>query len=637
MTNNTQTASPDPNDTELDRSASAVPTADTLIGKVIFVLAAVLGLSAVVYLATRPIVQVRYSNLHLGGAILLFLFVQLYRDGDPHEWNRRTWLVNGGLAITLLAGVFATLYIEFFYRALAYERIGRYPFSDRLVGVLLITAVVVATKRAYGWMIALVTVFTILFAHFGPQLPGLLNHQGLGWNRIITMTTVEFNGVYHLILQIGATWIFVFIIWAGIVEEFGGLDTFIDIGFVIGQKFRSGVAQTAVVASMIMGSISGSPAANIAVTGSFTIPLMKERGLRPDVAAAIESVASTGGMVLPPVMGSVAFLMANFLSYTYAEIILIAALPALLYYAAVLLSVHLIVLKSDVDTEVKRVLDVNQIGKDIVPIAVSILTLVYLLLVPELPPGIAGVYTIGTLVAAELGKRLYWGSRQVDTVRDVAVDVVRGLRTGAIRMAPLTVTLAAMGIIISAFSITGTGYRLSLSIVEVSGGNTVLLLFLVMISAIVLGMGMPTVAAYLLTITLVAPAMTQVGFETITAHFFVFYFAMLAALTPPVALSAAVASQIAEAKFFDVAVQSMILGIPLFLLPYVFALNEALLTLSGAQTAITFLTALVGYVLLVLGLQGNRSTLRGRGVFVRVSLFGLGLVFVFLPYLYSKL
>lgn len=617
--------------------STAIPRIDSTVGKVIFGLSLVFGLLGIYYLLERPFQQVKYTNLHVMIALVLFFLVDTYRRGPPHEWDLREKLSVGAFGLAVFAGFVGTVYFHVYFEVLAFERIGRYPFEDLVAGTLIIVGVTYATKRAYGWLITLVVLFTLVFAHYGPQFPGLLNHQGLDWSRIISMATVETQGgVYHLITQIGATWILIFLLWAGIVEEMGGLETFFEIGFLIGQRFKSGIAQTAVVSSMIMGSISGSPMANAAVTGSFTIPLMKERGLSGRDAGAIEAVASTGGMILPPIMGSVAFLMANFLGKSYADIIIIAAIPAILFYAAVALSVHLIVLNSGIDMDVEREVDRRRVAVDIFPILFSVLVLVYLLIWRGYPPGTAGVWTIAALLAADLLKRLAARQDLLPALQGWVVESAKGLRTGAVRMVPITIVLAAMGIIITAFGITGTGYRLSLSIVDVSGGNVVLLLFLVMLSSIVLGMGMPTVAAYLLTITLVAPAMTAVGFERLTAHFFVFYFAMLATLTPPIALGPAVTSQIAESDFIKVALRGVFIGIPLFLLPYIFAFNESLLIFNGMETVMTFLLALAGLTLISYGLHSSFSLVNGwRRRAVKVATLASGIVLVFLPKLIS--
>ena len=445
--------------------------------------------------------------------------------------------------------------------------------------------------------------------------------------------------MYQLLVSLVATWVFVFVIWAGLVEEYGGLETFFDVGVLVAKRVKSGVAQTAVVTSMIMGSVNGSPMANAVVTGSFTIPLMKEQGFSSRTAAAVESAASTGGMVLPPVMGTVAFLMANFLDVSYGHIVAVAALPAILFYVAVALSVHLISPDTDADLSIEREVDTQQTLWSLLPAAVSSLVSIYLLLVVQLSPGLAGVWTIASLVVTQFATVIVdAGVRSERALTgspwEFVVETAQGLRTGSVRIVPITLAVAGIGVIISTFTLTNLGFRLSLGLADIAGGNIVILSVLVMLSSIVLGMGMPTVAAYLVTVTLVAPALTEVGVAEITAHFFVFYFAMLASITPPIALTPAVTSRIADADFLRVGISSRVLGLPSFLLPYVFAFNQSILLVDGFDTVVAFVSALVGFVLLIVAIHGRPLDFwsYGHRRAVRATLAVSGLVVVFVPF-----
>jgi TRAP transporter 4TM/12TM fusion protein len=621
-------------DTQQERyeREDALPSRETRLGKLIYVLGVIIAAGNIVFLYFRPMLASKYTNLHLMGAFLVFFLLSVYEHRPISEWGLRKRVIMSLFGLGTLAGLVGTGYVHVMHDVLSYERYGSYLLPDYVAAALLVVAVLIATQRAYGWIIASVGIAALLFAKFGPYFPSLLNHAGMTNQRILEIAALNFTGVYHTILQIGATWIFVFVIWAGIVEAFGGLDSFMDIGFLVGKRFKSGIAQTAVVSSMIMGSISGSPMANIVVTGSFTIPMMKDRGLDSNTAAAIETVASTGGMILPPIMGSVAFLMVSFLGVSYGHIILAGALPAILFYASIVVSVHILVLKSDIDMSVDRDIDTQQTAKYFTPVLLSVLVLIYLLIIVRLGPGLAGVYTIATLVAGVFVRDMLTSEGWVDPAAEFARKLLQGLARGTVRMVPLTMALAVMGLIISTFNITGVGFRIALSIVDFSGGSILILLGLVMISSIIMGMGMPTPAAYLLTIALVAPAMVEVGFADITAHFFVFYFAMLAAITPPIALGAAVAANVAGGDFLTVAMKSMKLGLPLFLLPFVFAAHESLLQLSGIDTVIAFGVTMVGFLFLTLALHGGFAFLEGRVPRLkRVAIGGAGIAIVFIP------
>lgn len=607
-----------------------------VLNNVRYAVGVVVSLSCIFFLWFRPMEQVRYANLHLIGIFLVYLFI-IYdeREGlsDP-DWRRLVSVY--GTAIFCFFGFLGSIYVELLYVTLSYERYGIYTTPDLLAGGAVILGVLVAVRHAYGWIITSIGVFALAFGLYGPYFPGILNHAGLDVAGVIGSGALDFSGVYDNIFQISATYVFIFIIWASLVQTFGGLNAFINLATRIGNRTKSGISQTAVVASMFMGSINGSTIANIAVTGSFTIPLMKRRGLRSNVAGAIETVASTGGMILPPVMGSVAFLMAVFLPYSYGEIIVMAAIPSLLFYGSVVVAVHFTVLREDVPLQMDYSETANNQSKDttngsretaqertgsrskieidpskgtmyylrkLVPVLVSLALLVYLLLGPMLGPGTAGVYIIATLTGLEFLNRITGTVSLSEGAIGVVKDFFDGLSDGAYQIAPLSFVLAMMGILIALFSVSGVGFRLSFSVVQLSGGSIVVLLFLVMVSSIVLGMGMPTPAAYVLVITLIAPAMVEVGFQDVTAHFFVFYFAILSTMTPPIAVGAAVASRIADGDFLPTALVACRIGLPLFLLPYLLTMHEQLIVISGLGTIATFVLAMAGLVLLSYGLN----------------------------------
>lgn len=620
--------------TEVQRAGTAVPGMDNVVGRLVLVLSVLMALVGIYYILRQPVSPRRYDNLHLGFAFLVFFLTELYEAGHPSRWGRKQNLAMGVFAVVVGLAFVGNVYVERYHEVLL-SRFAGYPSHELLIGAFLIIGAIYCMYRAYGWIIAVIAMSGLLYAHYGYVMPGIFYHSGSTWERIIALNSLDLSGgVFHLIFHIGATWIFIFLVWAGIVEEFGGLRTFINIGFWIGQKFKSGVTQTAVVASMIMGSISGSPMANSAVTGSFTIPLMKEEGIPARTAGAIEATASTGGMIMPPVMGSVAFLMANFLEYSYGEIIIIAALPAIIFYIAVVVSVHLITVRLGIDASVDHRIDKKETVVDAIPIAVSVGVLVFCLLVLGYSPGIAGVWTIVSLVGAEYVMRVLNSKEDGVTSEliDVTCSAILGLRTGSVRMAPISITLAGIGVLITSITASGIGYRLSTAIVNFAGGQTFLLLVLVMVSSLALGLGMPTVAAYLISITLIAPAMVDVGFAEITAHFFVFYYAMLASITPPIALAPAVTCKIADAGFYEVSISSMILGLPLFILPFAFAYNESLLLFNGFETVLVFTTVASGYIIFSAGLHGGLKVLEGEMGFVkRGTVMVSGLALVFLP------
>jgi len=610
-----------------------IPDPDTSLTKVIYAVSLSYSLLAIYYIRNNPFTADKYVTYHLLFTFLLFTLVEIYHTKD-RGWNGLRDKVEVASLTGLTAGAFFDfIYIISNYDELAFGRFRGYPAHEIAIGVIIILAALISMYRAYGLIIASVAIFAILYALYGPIFPSIFEHSGIEPRRLVTFVTLEFEaGVYGLIVRIGATWIFIFLIWAGLVESYGGIETFINIGFFVGSKFRSGVPQTAIVSSMIMGSISGSPMANSVVTGSFTIPMMKERGLSAKHAGSIEAVASTGGMILPPVMGAVAFLMASFLGVSYGYIIVAAALPALLFYISLAFSIHLMTISNQVEASITKQVNKTQIVIDAVPILASVIGLVYFLVILRLTPDIGGLYTIVVLIVAEATKRIFVGGSPIKVAKLFISDTVDGIRTGGIRMLPIAIVLAGIGILISSFSRTGLGFRLSSAIITVSAGVIVVLLILVLLTSLFLGLGMPTVAAYLLVISLVAPALVDAGFAEITAHFFVFYYAMLASITPPIALTCAVTCKIAEENFLTVALESVKLGLPLFLLPLLFTYNESLLLLDGVVTAVVFVIVLSGLLTVSYGLYGPLPLSKMKNNIVRVLLVTLGAAVGFLPH-----
>ncbi|ELY50152.1 TRAP-type transport system permease protein [Natronolimnohabitans innermongolicus JCM 12255] len=599
----------------------------------IWILGITLTLYTIYYAHSRMLIRLRYSNIFLGIGICLFYLVQLQNlyedssqksamsDGDQSTVTvdavpdvvLERWRAIDAVLLVLGAtlAVLGSLYIELnFTRLFEDAPVLGYETNDYIVGGILMLLVIDATRRAFGNLIAVVTIVSILYAHhwFAPYMPGLLNHTGFTWEQIIREGAVSLSGIYHdTVVGIGTTWVAIFIMFAGIAKAYGLMDWVLEVGRELGTTLRTGVVQIALIASMIMGSITGSAAANTATTGSFTIPMLKEQGIRPDFAAAMESVASSGGQMLPPIMGVAAFLMADILGVQYVQIIQAGTIPALLFYFSVGVALHLVVTKhgwTETDTTPfdKSVL-VN--GLKFLP---ALAVLIYGLVVMRLTPLSAGLYTIITMWIVALATTAI-SDRSVAGVRTEIYNTLKGLRDGAIEMAPLVGVLAAMGIIIEMLVNTGLAQKVSTALVSMGAGALVLVLVFAMIASILFGLGMPTPAAYILVVILVAPGIIDLGIQDITAHMFVFYFAMLSAITPPVAIAVAVGSRIGNADFNKTCVQALRIGAPGFLIPYSFIVNESLIYWSFPDTLIAFPMVLVGTVALVIttiGYDGSR-------------------------------
>ena len=507
-----------------------------------------------------------------------------------------------------------------------------FEFADFIVGLVLIFLAIDATRRAFGWVIAWVTIGSIVYAHdlVGPNLPGLFRHTGFDWTDISTEGAIALTGVYHeTLMGIGSTWVAIFIMFAGIAKAYGLMDFVLEIGRELGKSLRTGVVQIAVIASMIMGSITGSAAANTATTGSFTIPMMQDQGVRDDYAAAIEAVASAGGQMLPPVMGVAAFLMADIIGVEYITIIQAGAIPAALFYFSVGVAVYFLILKFGWTTPNTGSFNYRMLSEG-AHFAVPMAVLLYYLVWRQFTPLTAGLYTIlamfATGIVMSVGRKLWNGSVDLSTPTEEVETVFLGLRRGGLEMAPLVGVLAAMGIIIQMLTQTGLAQRTSTLIVGLGGGLLIVVLILAMISSIMFGLGMPTPAAYILVVVLVAPGVIEMGVPEITTHMFVFYFAMLSAITPPVAISVAVGSRIANTDFMTACWNALRIGAPGFLIPFALVTNESLIYWS-MDTIVAFPVVLAGTIAIIVATiryDGARTLpLPWTGLYIVLSFLAL--------------
>jgi TRAP transporter 4TM/12TM fusion protein len=520
-----------------------------------------------------------------------------------------------GLALAALA---STAYVHFnFNRLFEDAHLAGYTTVDIAVGTVLIVLAIDATRRAFGWVIAAVAVASVLYAHWlviglvfltsdavpVVDVPGVFRHTGMSWTDIARDGAISINGVYDSTLMgIGSTWVAIFIMFAGIAKAFGLMGFILDVGRELGSSLRTGVVQVAVISSMVMGSITGSAAANTATTGSFTIPMLKEQGIRDDFAASIEAVASAGGQMLPPVMGVAAFLMADLLGISYVQVVQAGVIPAALFYLSVCVAVHFAVLKFGWTSDELSSFDWRLLLTGVhfaIPLAVLLYTLIYL----RYTPLSAGLYTILTIVGVMIVKNFYDGGLGLDTAKVTSKQTVDGISRGGLEMAPLVGVLAAMGLIVELLEGTGLTQGVATTIIGLGGGLLVVVLVLAMIASILFGLGMPTPAAYILVVVLVAPGVIQMGVPELTTHMFVFYFAMLSAITPPVAISVAIGSRIAGTSFMKACLQALRIGAPGFVIPFAFVANNSLIYWS-TETLVAFPLVLFGTVGLIVATVG---------------------------------
>lgn len=585
------------------------------------------------YSFTFALPRARHGIIHLGMVLSLWGITQLLK-ADRSTFRGK--LKSGGYALYSVISVIPLYTIQENYDSIVIAA-GIYKNSHVYLGALIIVLTFIALLHI-SRLISGIALLGLIYSYFGPLMPGILSHRGLTPRRIITMNTVEMQGLLGTLLQISATWVVIFLLLAGLMEKYGGMAIFIKgmTRLAARQKYIE-IGQVAVAASMFMGSINGSTAANTATTGSFTIPLMKENGYRAKIAAAIEAVASCGGQVLPPIMGAGAFLMAELIKPNYSDIVVGAVAPALLFFLTVAVSISLsashtasgiITTEASSRSSLQRLFDIVRHYEYLGMFAI----LLWWLIGIGADPMVAGGYSIVSL----LGLRLVRVASQVVMDDETAIsafkeylrETLEGLRRGTEATLDITILLASLGIVIRALIVTGFAQQLSSYLVTLSGGTVVVMLFLAMAAAILFGMGMSTTAAYMIVAVLVAPSLVQIGIQEFTAHMFVFYFAIVSNITPPIALSVIIGQGIAESDFWATAVEALRIGFPMFLLPFAFVYNPSLLY-PGPMTVVSFFVVLAGFISITIGFTGRiQSTIP---ILLRPFFVALGLAAIFLP------
>ncbi|ADJ16858.1 TRAP transporter permease [Halalkalicoccus jeotgali] len=639
------------------------------MGKYIFLV--LLGIAGVIYHLWFALTYGIEMQLHLVAHLGFMMVAITAVCFDPQVNREDGWLsvLDNYLVLPaeLIGSAGIAIYLWMNYERLAVFSIGVYTDVDFYVGIFLLLFIIDQSRRAFGNILPAVGVIGLIYAIAGPYFPSILRHGGIEFRRLITSQTVAFAGVYDTLVQVAATYIVIFIVFAAFLEAYGAMNYFVNIGAKVGSYVKSGITQTAVVTSVAMGSVNGSAAANAATTGAFTIPLMKNQGISKETSAAIESVASSGGQIMPPIMGAAAFVMAEITGTSYLHIITIGLLPALLFYGTIAVAVHLITLKegagltnledvgSDRDeskiNEGDKTIEDISMGTTTQPSDMSMLAeasqtsflaslakgmylwlpvsiLVYTLVILQYDPVYAGFFSTLSIFPVALLQGLYFGDDKKVAVRDFVENTIEGCRLGMSNAAPITLAVAVIAIFVGVLNQTGFTQALAQSLISLSGGELALLLFFAMFAAILFGLGMPTVAAYIVAVLLIAPALVNLGVRLETAHFFVFYFAILSAITPPVAIACIITAEISKGNFWRVAAKSLVIGMPLFLLPYVFIMNDAVMYWEFPQTLVLFPMLLLGLICLSIASIGYLNGDLSWPFRIVIGAVGFGILFV---------
>lgn len=556
----------------------------------------VVGCVMVLYhlVSTQYLFQSYMEHLvtHLGFALLLVFLTTL-----KTMKRRKLWPL---VVLFMLAGLVTTIYVKLRYEHL--EGVVGFPdMMDMVIGMMLVFVVIEATREAWGAILPVIAVIFILYFFYGKYVPWGLGHFGLATPYIISMLSVGFSGVLGLFLGISASYIFLFIVFGGALQACGVLSLILEIGKLAGRVLAGGPAQTAVVGSSIVGTVCGAAVANVALTGVFTIPLMKKVGYPPEIAGAIEATASTGGQIMPPVMGAAAFIMAGVIGKPYAEIMVAAIIPALLYYFSVGLGVQVIALKEKIRPPTEAV-DTRLILRK-APVFFIPLTILIVMLLMRFSPmycafwAIVAVLVLDFLVASLL--------KEPHTSLS---SLARGFADGAVSGAKIGVVCSCVGIMADTLIVTGMGVKFTGLVEELASGHLLLALLMTMLISVVLGCGVPTTGAYILVAMIVCPALVRMGMPIFAAHFFAFYFAVIANLTPPVAVAALAGASIAGAKYWPTAINASKLAISGFLIPFFCAYNPVMLLQPGQPTllgvVLTPLACLIAMAALIAAIYG---------------------------------
>ncbi|VEF48614.1 TRAP type transporter protein [Bacillus freudenreichii] len=531
--------------------------------------------------------------IHLGLAFaLVFLLHPILKKKDGSKEAPYRWIDIGLALVSLGVGG----YITARYLELPLE-LSSPSTATLVVGVLVILLTIEVSRRMLGLALPIISIVFLIYAFVGEHLPLIVQHSGYSFERIITQIGLTNQGIFGIPLGVSASYIVLFVIFGAMLEKSGAGGLFMDFAMALVGRFRGGAAKVSVVASALFGSISGSQVANVVTTGVLTIPLMKRGGYKPEYAGAVESVASTGGMILPPVMGAVAFLVADFLQISYAQVALAAAIPAILYFVAVFIMVDLRAAKEGLKaTEVEKTIDMKQLLITKGHLMIPLVILVYLLMIVQMTATSAAFWSIVSVpVICFLRKETRMTLRQI----------LDALQSGIKLSLMVVAACSSAGIVIGVIDMTGMGLRFSSVLIDLSGGNLLLLCILTMVASVIMGMGLPPVASYLVLAILAAPAMTTLGVPPLAAHLFIFYYGTLSAITPPVALAAYAAAGIAQTSPMRVALVSCRIGLVAFIIPFMFVYGPALI-LEGSVLSIVIATisALIGVYAISVSLEG---------------------------------
>ncbi|MEJ8476545.1 TRAP transporter permease [Roseibium algae] len=554
----------------------------TLLGAVVAFTMSAYYLYAGFFGAEVP--EINYPLFLLFTFAIIFLGQTNFKNAGWRGVLERAWTV-----LLLLLSVSSALYLLVNYQAITNRMVMVDPmsFSDTFFGIVMVLCILDACRRTIGMSVVLICAVFLGYSLLGGYLPGGFGHRGFSVERLIEYIYFTNEGIFGAPIAVMASYVFHFVLFGGFLVATGAGEFFTDLATALTGRMRGGTAKSAIVASGLMGMLSGSSAGNVVTTGSFTIPAMKKHGFSARFAAAVEAVASSGGQLTPPIMGAAAFIMAELTGIPYVEIITVAIIPAFLYFLGVFFMVDLEARRLNIQPEANTDPD---LWKSLLKRGYLVLPVVVMLylLIDGWSPTTAAVYSILTLIILTV---LFDGEKRFSIHKIIWRAATEAPRV----VAPVSLACAVGGILVGIIGLTGLGLRISGLILDITGGYLFLTLLLTMIVGIVLGIGMPTSGAYIILATLLAPGLVGSGVELVAAHMFVLFSAAKSSITPPVAIASYAAAAISGSDPWKTSLTAFKLGLSVFLIPFIFAYNPALLGIgSYAQVGWTTITAMCG-------------------------------------------
>ncbi|MGE5485150.1 MAG: TRAP transporter permease [Ignavibacteriales bacterium] len=582
-----------------------------LMGTIVTALCAFTALFHIVTSYVGALDMMRHRSLHL-----TLMMTACFLVAATKEKGSRKGINIVLAAVTMVCGLY--VFNEGVNMPL---RAGSPTAVDMVIGALFLALAIEATRRTAGTAMAIIALFFIFYTRFGEIFPGFLRHAPYSFKQIINDQFIEMSGLWGVPLGMAATFIIIFVIFGDLMNEAGITEVFMELANKLMGQTIGATAKIATMISVLVGSITGSAAASVMVTGAMTITGMRKTGYSPTFIAAVQAIGGTGGQIMPPIMGSAAFVIAAFLGIPYIAVCKAALLPALLFYFCLFMVVHYetkrVGIKALSREEVSEISWLQILKKAYLFVPLIILT--YLLFMGYSPMYAGFIGVVLLLIAGRIRK----GSKFTPAM------VFAALERSVVSAIPVTMSCAAAGIIVGCIMQSGLGYTLSASLVRISGGRPYMLAFLVMVACMILGMGMTTVGAYIIVASLVAPALTQIGIKPIAAHLFPFFYAILSAITPPVAVAVYAAAGLTQTNPWKVGLLSVYFSIPIFIIPFVFFSQPELLMIGNLPSIlVTTGSCVLGIMAFAAGVTGYY--LRHAPVIHRVALVA-GSAGLFMP------